>query len=421
MSKTITIFGEKRVGKTTLFRFLVKKYSQMKFYYRTKPTVNYTENLIEIENNIYRLIDTPSFQIHLSTEIEKASKKHTEEIIKKSDLILWLVEEITEETLLIKKLLQKIKIPKILIRNKIDLASPEKDFSSYKMLKSEYFLPISSLKAINIDKLLNKIVVLITSPIAKSELEKKKLNVLIFGPPNSGKSTLMNYLLQENRSLVTPLAGTTQEPVISQWNWKKIDFQLVDTAGITKEQKPKHNPGQKYDLLWAVIDASQPLVKQTLQIIQWGERYHKPLFLIVNKVDLISDKNSVIRELKSRLKGLNYCPIIFLSAQKGTGISNLITVLNQVLKSSRKKFSKKEIDKTIEKMVAANPPAYFKGNKLKIYFAKQQNFGLTPHFVFFVNNPQLIHFSYHRYITNYLRKNFGLEYLPLKVTFKKSV
>src|SRR6185437_14648048 len=91
---------------------------------------------------------------------------------------------------------------------------PEKDFSSYKMLKSEYFLPISSLKAINIDKLLNKIVVLITSPIAKSELEKKKLNVLIFGPPNSGKPTLMNYLLQENRSLVTPLAGTTQEPVI---------------------------------------------------------------------------------------------------------------------------------------------------------------------------------------------------------------
>ena len=112
--------------------------------------------------------------------------------------------------------MQKIKIPKILILNKIDLASPEEDFSSYKTLKSEYFLPISALKAINIDELLNKIADLITSPIAKPEVEKEKLNVLIFGPPNSGKSTLMNYLLQENRSLVTPLAGTTQEPVISQ-------------------------------------------------------------------------------------------------------------------------------------------------------------------------------------------------------------
>jgi GTP-binding protein len=421
MLKIITICGEQGVGKTTLFRSLIKKYSQTKFYYQTKPTVNYTENLIEIENNTYRLIDTPSFQVCPSTEIEKASKKHTEEIIKKSDLILWLVEEITEETLLIKKLLQKIKIPKILIRNKIDLASPEEDFSSYKALKSEYFLPVSALKAINIDKLLNKIANLIISPIAKPEVEKEKLNVLIFGPPNSGKSTLMNYLLQENRSLVTSLAGTTQEPVISQWNWKKIDFQLVDTAGITKEQKPKHNLGQKCDLLWAVIDASQPLVKQTLQIIQWGERYHKPLFLIVNKVDLINDKTSVIRELKNRLKSLNYCPIILLSAQKGTGISNLIAVLNQVLKNSSKNFTKKEIEKMIEKMVINNPPPYFRDNKLKIYFAKQQNFGLTPHFVFFVNNPQLIHFSYRRYVINYLRKNFGLEYLPLKVTFKKSV
>jgi|SRR6185312_62287 len=127
-----------------------------------------------------------------------------------------MVEEITEETLLIKKLLQKIRTPKILIRNKLDLVSSEENFSSYKTLKSECFLPVSALKVINIDELLNKITNFITSPIAKPEAEKEKLSVLIFGPPNSGKSTLMNYLLQENRSLVTPLAGTTQEPVISQ-------------------------------------------------------------------------------------------------------------------------------------------------------------------------------------------------------------
>ena len=282
MTKVITICGEWGVGKTTLFRYLVKKYSQVRSCYQTKPIINYVENLIKLENSTYKLINTPFFQIHPLTEIEKARKNQTQEIIKKSDLILWVVEEITEKTLLIKKYLKKIRVPQILIRNKIDLVSQEENLSAYQMLKSEYFFSISALKVINIDKLLKQIVNLIASPIVKSDIEKEKLNLLIFGPPNSGKSTLVNYLLQKNRSLITSVAGTTQEPVISHWNWKKVDFQLVDTAGIIREKKLKPNLGQKCDLLWAVIDANQPLTKQILQIIQWGQKYHKPLFLIIN-------------------------------------------------------------------------------------------------------------------------------------------
>ena len=174
------------------------------------------------------------------------------------------------------------------------------------------------------------------------------------------------------------------------------------------------------DLAWVIIDATLPLTKQIFQIISLGGKNNKPLFIIVNKIDLIKKKNLVIAELKNRLKSLNYCSVIAISAEKGTGVSNLITSLNQVLKNSKKKFTKKEISETVEKMIANNPPKHFRGNKLKIYFAKQQEFGLTPLFVFFVNNPQLVHFSYRRYMTNYLRKNLDLEYLPIKLIFKKS-
>jgi GTP-binding protein len=123
----------------------------------------------------------------------------------------------------------------------------------------------------------------------------------------------------------------------------------------------------------------------------------------------------IIAELRTRLKSLNYCPIICLSALKGTGLNSLIASLNKVLKNAKKKLTKKEISEAIDKMITASPPSYQKGNKLKIYFAKQEP-GILQHFIFFVNNPRWVHFSYQRYIVNYFRKIFGFEYLPIKIT-----
>jgi len=119
-----------------------------------------------------------------------------------------------------------------------------------------------------------------------------------------------------------------------------------------------------------------------------GEKYHKPLFIIVNKCDLWPDQKLIILELRSRLKSLNYCPIICLSALKGTGFSSLAESLNKLWKNAQKKLTKKQISQAIEQMIAANPPPYHHGNKIKIYFARQEAASLTPHFIFFVNNPQ---------------------------------
>src|SRR5207302_11204222 len=122
---------------------------------------------------------------------------------------------------------------------------------------------------------------------------------------------------------------------------------------------------------------------------------------------------------KSRLKSLGYAPIIYISALKGIGIKPLLKVLEKMLEQAQKKLSKKGIEEIKEKMLLNNPPKYFKGNKLKIYFAKQEP-GLIQTFIFFVNNPQWAHFSYQRYMINYLRKNLELKYLPIKTIIKKS-
>jgi GTP-binding protein len=118
-----------------------------------------------------------------------------------------------------------------------------------------------------------------------------------------------------------------------------------------------------------------------------GEKHNKPLIIIINKCDLIKDKKILKEELRNRLKSLSYSPIIYLSALKGKGVGSLTKILAQILEQSQKKVSKKALAELIEKMILNNPPKYYKGNKLKIYFAKQEP-GLTHYFIFFVNNPQ---------------------------------
>jgi GTPase len=162
------------------------------------------------------------------------------------------------------------------------------------------------------------------------------------------------------------------------------------------------------------------LTKQVLRIINLGEKYGKPLVIIINKCDLIVDqKKNLQAELRNRLKSLRYSPVIYLSALKGFRIGSLMKILEKMLEQSHQKTSKKALAELIKKMLLNNPPKYHQGNKLKIYFAKHEP-GLVHYFIFFVNHPRWTHFSYQRYMINYLRKSLGLEYLPVKIVLKKS-
>ncbi|MCE8159032.1 MAG: 50S ribosome-binding GTPase [Candidatus Moeniiplasma glomeromycotorum] len=433
MPKTIVILGTERTGKSTLFNRLIRKYSLEKDK-KTTPIVNYVEKIIKIENQNYRLIDTPPFPLAPQTVIEKASREQINELLTQSDLICWLINQIDEKTLSLNRILRKYPLPRILIFNQMEREVGEENFSARSVLGADHSFFLATLTEKNLEPLTKKIVELLPSPDkVEPTTESLKINLLIFGPPNSGKSTLMNHLLQKNRSLVTPLAGTTQEPVISQWNWKEtfsgaseskvINFQLVDTAGITKKGLVLRGWWKNCELAWAIVDATAPLTKQILQIVNLGEKFSKPLVIVVNKSDLVKNKPTQVEietELRKRLKSFSYVPLIFLSALNGTNISLLLKTSAKMLQKSHQKFGKRELDNQIQKIVNDNPPPTFSGHKLKIYFAKHEA-GPAHYFIFFVNNPLWVHFAYQRYLVNRLRQNLGLEHLPIRIIFRKSV
>ncbi|RHZ37639.1 GTP-binding protein [endosymbiont GvMRE of Glomus versiforme] len=430
MSKTkkIILLGCQRTGKTTFYRKLIKNYAlkQMTMA-KISSLINYADCLIQYKSNYYFLIDTPSFVLHPCTEIEQAIQKQNEELIKESDLILWIIDasqEIDQATEKLNKYLRQFSTPKILILNKIDLGE-QKEYQIYLFQRlGQRHLYSFSQKTANLEELMEKIISLVPSPDFPEAEKDNQIKLTIFGPPNSGKSTLLNYLLQKNRSLVSPVAGTTQEPVKDYWNWQNWSFAVADTAGISKsliQEKQIYQENQKTfrqsDLVWVVIDATLPLTKQTFQIIHLAEKHQKPLIIIVNKCDLIENKQKkeIQEQINDRLKSLRYVPIIFLSALQGKGINSLLKTFALLLEESQKQFTKKQLAETIENMSSFS----YKGGRLKIYFAKHQP-GLTHYFIFFVNNPKLLHFSHQRYIVNYLRKNLALLHLPIKLIFKKS-
>ncbi|CAH1756007.1 24914_t:CDS:2 [Entrophospora sp. SA101] len=320
MSKTkkIILLGYQGTGKTTFYRKLVKEYAfKQAPAIKISPLVNYAEHLVQFKNNCYFLIDTPSFLLGPHTEIEKAIQKQTEELMRKN-----LIEQ------------------------------KEYQFSLFQRLGQTHLYPFSLQKTTNLEEVMEKIISLIPSSDLPQIEKDDKIKLTIFGPPNSGKSTLLNYLLQKNRSLVRISKSLLQERQIYRENQKTF---------------------RQSDLVWVVIDATLPLTKQTLQIIHLAEEYQKPLIIIVNKADLIEikQKKLIHEQIMARLKSLRYAPVICLSALQGEGINSLLKAFALLLKESQKQFTKREIAKAVEDMSVKNPFSY-KGSRLKIYFAKHQ-------------------------------------------------
>ena len=421
---TLTIIGLGGVGKDNFFRKISQLYSFNKKS-PAKSLANNSENLISKSDFSFKIVDTPIFKFRLSNEIEKIIREKTDQTLARTDLIIWIIDDLNQEVGLLNRFLKKFSAKKIILFNK--LKSLEEDLQIKKIVGEKIFLSITN-KRERFDiffKTLQK-----TLPLEKDDVNKEERNKLvlvnqnfpqlvIFGAPNSGKSTIMNNLLGTNISLVSSVAGTTKEAVEHSWNFAGNSFNLIDTAGITKEEKINERILRNCDLCWAVLDSSVTLSKQILQIVSLSEKYKKALLIIVNKIDLIEDKESFIEEIKNRLKSLSYAPIVPISALNQRGFNILVFSLKKMHKESTLKFSKRRLEKTFSDLVIANQPNIFNGGKLKIYFAKHEN-GWTHKFIIFVNNPNWLHFSYQRYMINYLRRELKINFLPINLFFKKS-
>ena len=317
----------------------------------------------------------------------------------------------------------------ILAVNKIDNEKRKNDIYSYYELGFDNIIPISGEHNIGISDLLDEI----TKDLPKKEeinLLDDKIKFCVIGRPNVGKSSLVNAIINEEKAIVSNVAGTTRDAVDTPFTYDKEDYVIIDTAGIRKSGKIYENI-EKYSVIRAmkaiersnvcvvVINAEEGIIEHDKHIASYALEAGKPLVLVVNKWDTVKDKTiaEYTKIMRNEFQFLSYVPIVFLSAKTKKRIHTLMPEIKKVYENSKKEIKTSVLNDVIRDAVLLNQPPSYKGKRLKIYFVSQK--GITPpKFVFNVNSKGLVHFSYERYLENKIRESFDLEGTPIQIEFK---
>ena len=440
MVKTIAIIGRPNFGKSTLFNRLIGK---NKAIVADNPGV--TRDYI-VESYIDRgfkieLIDTAGIEEKNNKNLSKKLKESSEKAIKKADTVIFLVDvrsEITSDDLFLTKLIRKSGKEVILVANKCETVKQDNE-----ALK---FISFGFGESINISAEHNRGIIDLKSSIYGS-IEKNKANdvkdkfekdiaikIAILGRPNSGKSTLTNYLLQEERQIVGEISGLTRDTISAEFNWNNKNYVIIDTPGLRKKSKITDDVEKKSsksslrtvdnsDVSILMIDASVGFDKQDLIISNYIEEKGKPFILAINKWDIIKDKkNSKNKILDKTLKSLSQfggASIVFISSKNGDGIEELMKTVLKIYNLSFNEISTNKLNSFLEKITSSHTHPTQNGREVRFKYITQIKSNPIS-FAIFTNKPKAVLESYKRYILNNLRKEFSLSGVPIRVMYKKT-
>ncbi|WP_434325484.1 ribosome biogenesis GTPase Der [Mesomycoplasma hyorhinis] len=428
MKNIVALIGKPNVGKSTLFNKLVGKKVSI-IHDSPGVTRDRIYSKVEWAGKEFYLIDTGGIEIE-NKSFQEQIRIQTQIAIEEANLIIFLVDgrvEIDSDDHFVIDLLRKSSKKVLIAANKLE-GNKFFDTSIYS-LGFEHIFPISAIHGEGVGDLLDET---IRSLNFTKEKENEAFRLAIIGKPNAGKSTLLNKLANENRSIVSPIAGTTRDSVSSFIKIDKIDFEIIDTAGIIRKSKIAQSV-DFYALLRAfnslddaqlsliLIDATQELSHFDARLAGYAFEKQKPIILVVNKWDLIEKETNTqhifMKKMKQNYKFLDWAPICFISAQTGSRISKLRETILEVKNNLDKKVSTNALNQFILDIQMLQPPPSVRGKKLNIKFAQQIQANI-PIFLFFVNDKNLIHFSYQRYIENQFRNYFGFSGCPIKIIYK---
>ncbi|WP_215742750.1 ribosome biogenesis GTPase Der [Mesomycoplasma hyorhinis] len=428
MKNIVALIGKPNVGKSTLFNKLVGKKVSI-IHDSPGVTRDRIYSKVEWAGKEFYLIDTGGIEIE-NKSFQEQIRIQTQIAIEEANLIIFLVDgrvEIDSDDHFVIDLLRKSSKKVLIAANKLE-GNKFFDTSIYS-LGFEHIFPISAIHGEGVGDLLDET---IRSLDFTKEKENEAFRLAIIGKPNAGKSTLLNKLANENRSIVSPIAGTTRDSVSSFIKIDKIDFEIIDTAGIIRKSKIAQSV-DFYALLRAfnslddaqlsliLIDATQELSHFDARLAGYAFEKQKPIILVVNKWDLIEKETNTqhifMKKMKQNYKFLDWAPICFISAQTGSRISKLRETILEVKNNLDKKVSTNALNQFILDIQMLQPPPSVRGKKLNIKFAQQIQANI-PIFLFFVNDKNLIHFSYQRYIENQFRNYFGFSGCPVKIIYK---
>lgn len=429
----VAVVGRPNVGKSTLFNRLVGRRVAI-----VEDTPGVTRDRIygdaEWLQYSFTLIDTGGIEPASLDKIAIQMRRQAELAIETADVILFLVdgrEGMTAADMEVASMLRRSKKPVVLGVNKVDAQKFEDSAYEFYSLGLGDPITISAAQGLGLGDLLDAIVK--DFPAAVDGEEQKRINIAVAGKPNVGKSSLINALLGEERTIVSDIPGTTRDSIDTPFEHHGRFYTLVDTAGIRRKRSIEDESIERYsvirslaavrraDVVLIVCDASQGLSEQDVRIAGYAHEEGKPSVLLVNKWDLVEKDTHTIEKFKKDLlvdlAFMSYVPMLFLSAKTGQRVNRVLDLADSVYEQSCRRIPTGTLNDIVGEAVMVNEPPSDKGRRLKIYYATQAAIQ-PPTFIVFVNDETLVHFSYQRYLENYLRKSFGLEGTPLRLFFR---
>ncbi|MBE3588714.1 MAG: ribosome biogenesis GTPase Der, partial [Thermoanaerobacteraceae bacterium] len=430
----VAIVGRPNVGKSTLFNRIVGGRVAI---VEDQPGVTRDRlyQTAEWAGRTFTLVDTGGLDLAEGEGISGRVRRQVELAIAEADAILFLVDGrtgLTPTDQEVAALLRRTQKPVLLVVNKIENFQRAGEWAEFYRLGLGEPIPVSAAQGMNTGDLLDRLVAVLP-PAAEDEEEPDTLRIAVIGRPNVGKSSLVNALLGEERVIVSEIPGTTRDAIDTYFTLNGRRYMLVDTAGIRRKSRIDL-PTEKYSVIRSfkavdrcevalvVLDAVEGVTDQDKRIAGYAHEQGKASVLVVNKWDLVekddraADRFTAV--IRRELAFMTYAPVAFISALTGRRLPRVMELVNLVGEQQCLRVNTADLNALIREAVLHNPPPGSKNRRLKILYATQGGVK-PPTFVLFVNDPELVHFSYLRYLENQLREAYGFEGTPIRFILRR--
>lgn len=434
MANIVAIVGRPNVGKSTLFNRLVQK-RQAIVDDVSGVTRDRHYGKSDWNGSEFTVIDTGGYIVGSDDTFEVEIRKQVELAIDEANVILFMVDNqvgMTDMDKEVAQLLRKSKKPVLLVVNKVDSNKNLDDSYEFYGLGFDNFYTISSQSGSGTGELLDEVITHFDETDHKDPFEGLP-RVAIVGRPNAGKSTLINALLDEERNIVTDIAGTTRDSIETLYNKFGHEFVLIDTAGMRKKGKVSEDlefysvmravrAVEECDICVLMIDATRGLEAQDLNILFLAERNRKGVVILVNKWDLVKKETNTMKEyeadIRKKIAPFTDVPILFISALTKQRVHKTVETIMQVNENRNRRIKTSKLNELMLPVMEITPPPAIKGKYIKIKYVTQLP-TRTPQFAFFANLPQYVKEPYKRFIENQLRKNFDFTGVPIEIYFRQ--
>ncbi len=432
----IAVVGRPNVGKSTFFNKIAGRRISI-----VEDTPGVTRDRIYADcewlNHKFTLVDTGGIEPRTDDILLKQMRRQAEVAIETCDVILFFTDGragMTADDQDVATMLRKSGKPVLLVVNKVDHVNMQDDIYEFYALGLGDPFPISSTNMLGLGDLLDEMVKLFPEDADNGDEDGHTIQIAVVGRPNVGKSSLVNRILGQDRSMVSNIAGTTRDAIDTAFTRDGQRYNIIDTAGIRRKRAIEDESIERYSIVRAlaavrrcdvaliVIDAQDGVTEQDTKVAGYVHDEGKAAVIIVNKWDAIEKETNTMdafrKQVLEDLKFMDYAPVVFISALTGQRVPKVVETVKSVYEQTSRRITTGLLNDVLADITASLQAPYISGRRLKIYYATQQS-TCPPTFVLFVNDETLMHFAYQRYLENQFRKAFGFEGTPIRFILRE--